>query len=310
MDKTRKKLDDLTVRTMTTIHRREGFPGQHHVVLPPSVIRRAMQNPLLRGLMPTDAGFYPHADGHFVDRDGGAAGAVLLVCTAGSGFVRWKGRQQEVTAGGVVLLPPSEAHVYGADDSDPWTLEWAHFTGGEVALWREAILGERPDSACLDLPPRMSATLGVARVHERLEVGYDEPQLLAASAALRWSLAELSRLRHLPGNPPTLIEAIESTAAWMREHLDQRFTLPDLAARARLSPSHFSVVFRRRFGYAPVDWLIRQRIQRACHHLDATDDKVEVVGRSVGFQDPYYFSRAFRRVMGVSPRRYRATIKG
>lgn len=295
---------------MTIIRRREGFPGQHQVVLPPAVIRRALRNPLLCGLVATDAGLYPHADGHFVEREHGAAGAVLLVCTAGAGWVRWQGRLRRLTAGGVALLPPREEHAYGAQEVDPWTLEWAHFTGDEAGLWRAAILGTKADSVCLDLPPRSASDLGVARVHERLETGYDEPQLLAASAALRRSLAELVRFRHLPGNPPTLLEAVEATADWMRAHLDQRLSLGDLAARARLSPSHFSVVFRRRFGYAPVDWLIRQRIQRACHHLDASDDKVEVVGRSVGFSDPYYFSRAFRRVMGVSPRRYRATVKG
>ncbi len=292
------------------MRRREGFPGQHHVVLPPSVIRRALRHPLLRGLMPTDAGLYPRADGHFVERARGATGAVLLVCTAGAGWVRWQGRLRNLTAGGVALLPPREEHAYGAQETDPWTLEWAHFTGDEVGLWRETILGPRPDSTCLDLPPRLVCALGVARVHERLEVGYDEPQLLAASAALRWSLAELSRLRHLPRNPPTLLEAVEATAQWMREHLDQRMGLAELSARARLSPSHFSVVFRRRFGYAPIDWLLRQRVQRACHQLDTTDDKVEVIGRSVGFSDPYYFSRVFRQVMGASPRTYRATVKG
>jgi AraC-like DNA-binding protein len=292
------------------IRRREGFPGQHHVVLPPSVVQSALRHPLLCGLMMTDAGAYPQAAGHYVERPGGAAGAVLLVCTAGAGWVRWKGREERVEAGGVVLLSPAETHAYGADEEDPWTLEWAHFAGDEAVHWHEAVLGRNPDSVCLKLPASFAAALGLARVYERLETGYHEPELLAAAAALRWSLTELVRLRHLPGNTLTAIDALDATASWMREHLDQRVTLGKLATRARLSVSHFSALFRQRFGYAPIDWLIRQRIQRSCHLLDGTNDKVEAIGLAVGFADPYYFSRMFRRVMGVSPRQYRSTVKG
>lgn len=304
-------MDDLMKIIMPlTIRRPEGFPGQHHVVLPPSVVQRALRNPLLRGLVATDAGAYPRAAGHYVERSRGAAGTVFLVCTAGLGWVRWNQREQRVQPGGVVLLPPGEAHAYGADEDDPWTLEWAHFAGEEAEHWRAAVLGRNPDSACLELPPRIAPALGVARVYERLEVGYSEPQLLAAAAALRWSLAELVRLRHLPGDAPSVVDAVEATAAWMREHFGQRITLEQLAVRARLSVSHFSAMFRQRFGYAPIDWLIRQRIQRACQLLDTTSEKVEAIGQAVGFADPYYFSRMFRRVMGVSPRRYRGTVKG
>jgi transcriptional regulator GlxA family with amidase domain len=96
----------------------------------------------------------------------------------------------------------------------------------------------------------------------------------------------------------------------MRENLEQQITLDQLAKRASLSVSHYSAMFRQRFGFAPVDWLIRQRIQRACQLLDSTGEKIEAVGQAVGFADPYYFSRMFRRVMGVPPRKYRGTVKG
>lgn len=260
--------------------------------------------------MPTDAGVYPRAEGHFVDRPQGAPGFVLLVCTAGAGIVGWRERERMVGAGGVVLLPAGERHVYGADPENPWTLEWAHFTGAESAAWCEAILGAEPSSCGVEIPAAQASALGVARVGERLDAGYDLPRLFAAAAALRTSLAELVRLRDVPGHAPTLLESVDATAQWMREHLDRKIELRDLAARARLSPSHYSAVFRRRFGFAPIDWLIRQRIQAACRLLDSTAEKIESVGAAVGFADPYYFSRAFRRVMGVSPREYRRTVKG
>lgn len=292
------------------LRKREDFPGQRQVVLPPAVVARALRHPLLGGLMPTDAGVYPHAEGHFVDRPEGAAGCVLLVCTAGGGVVGWRQHEHWIDAGGVVLLPAGEMHVYGADAANPWTLEWVHFTGAESAAWCEAILGADPASCVVEIAAAHSPNLGVVRICERLESGYDVPRLLGAAAALRSSLAEIVRLRDVPGHAPTLVEAVDATAQWMRERLERKIELRELAARARLSPSHYSAVFRRRFGFAPIDWLIRQRVQAACRLLDATQDKIESVGAAVGFSDPYYFSRVFRRVMGVSPREYRRTVKG
>ena len=96
----------------------------------------------------------------------------------------------------------------------------------------------------------------------------------------------------------------------MRGHLSSQATLATLANMSGMSPSRYSDIFRRRFGFPPIDWFMRQRVQQACLLLDVTREKVEIVGLEVGFRDPYYFSRSFRKVMGCSPRAYRAIAKG
>lgn len=73
---------------------------------------------------------------------------------------------------------------------------------------------------------------------------------------------------------------------------------------------HFCLLFRRQTGYSPIDFLIRQRIRQACRLLDGSQASVSAIASEVGFSDPYYFSRRFRNVMGVSPRDYRKAIKG
>jgi AraC family transcriptional regulator, arabinose operon regulatory protein len=292
---------------MSIRHRREGFPGQHHVVLPAPVVSEACGHPLLRGLFATDAGQYPNAKGHRVSRSTGTSGAILIVCTAGSGWVKSQGRQQKVAAGDVVFIGPEEPHSYGAEDDDPWTIEWVHFSGTETPAWRDAIAGTEFH---LSLHSSASGRIGLARIHEHLEAGYDETQLLLAAVALRRSLTELVKLRRVPGHAPTSVEAVEATADWMRGHLSAPVTLAAMAKRAGMSPSRYSDIFRQRFGFPPIDWFMRQRIQQACHLLDVTREKVEIVGLEVGFKDPYYFSRSFRKVMACSPRAYRAIAKG
>lgn len=286
------------------VRRREGFPGQRHCVVPPAVVVAARRHPLLRGLHPTAAGLYPRATGHFVARRHGAAGTVMLLCRDGAGWVRTPCEHTTMLPGDVALLAPNEPHSYGAAEDAPWTIEWAHYGGDEAPAWRELVLGASA-GIVVRLPPASTSAVTLAGVYQRLEHGYGDFQLLEAAADLRASLAAIAQLRRTPGAMPSTIDAVDATAAWMRAHLEERITLGQLARRACLSASHYSAVFRRRYGYAPVDWLIRQRIQRACMLLQGGNEKIAWVAREVGIADAYYFSRLFRRVMGVSPRSFR-----
>jgi AraC-like DNA-binding protein len=97
---------------------------------------------------------------------------------------------------------------------------------------------------------------------------------------------------------------------WMRQHIDARVKLGDVAGRAGVSVSHLSSLFRKKMGYPPMDYFARLKIQRACLLLDTTSFRVKEIGAKLGFADPYYFSRSFRHVMGMSPRAYRDVPKG
>jgi transcriptional regulator GlxA family with amidase domain len=59
-----------------------------------------------------------------------------------------------------------------------------------------------------------------------------------------------------------------------------------------------------------MDWFNRLRVQWACELLDTTQTPVAEIARQTGFADPYYFTRCFRRVVGLPPRKYRHVPKG
>jgi AraC-like DNA-binding protein len=83
----------------------------------------------------------------------------------------------------------------------------------------------------------------------------------------------------------------------------------DLAAAARachLSPSHFSRVFKREHGVTFSHYVVQYRIRRACDLLAAPGVSVKEVGFGVGFNDLAYFSRTFRRCVGVCPTQYQS----
>jgi transcriptional regulator GlxA family with amidase domain len=124
---------------------------------------------------------------------------------------------------------------------------------------------------------------------------------------LRWSLAHLSGA----GEPADVErDGIGDVIIWMREHVAQRVTVTTLARRAGLSPAHFSFSFKRRTGFAPIDYFLRLKIRRACGLLDQTPWTVERIARELGYEDAFYFSRLFRAIMGCAPKAYRKTPKG
>jgi AraC-like DNA-binding protein len=91
----------------------------------------------------------------------------------------------------------------------------------------------------------------------------------------------------------------------MKEFMDQPLQVPTLARLAHLSPSHFFAVFKKSTGFAPKDFFIRLKIQRACEILEATDLCVKEVAAKLGYDDAFYFSRLFKSVNGVAPSDYR-----
>ncbi len=307
MEATRKKLDDLIPRKAGLP---DGFRGQHLVVLPAPVRREAGRHPLLRGLLVTDAGVFPRASGHGVRREQGAPTTLVILCLSGNGWAEIDGARHSLGAGDVLWIPAGAPHAYGADVEHPWTIEWAHFTGTETDAWRE-LLQIPPQGGLLCLEPSRDDAAQLGPVWEALESGYATVNLAAASTALRTFFNRLSLPRpSAPAEGGSPAGRIAASILWIQSHLIQPLRLDELARRAGLSVPHYCVLFKRQTGFAPIDWLIRRRIQRACQLLDTTDENIAAIGRRVGFADPYYFTRCFRRIVGHPPRDYRRVPKG
>lgn len=95
------------------------------------------------------------------------------------------------------------------------------------------------------------------------------------------------------------------TAKRLREQLDRRWTLADLAQAAHLSSSQLRRIFVEAFGQSPIAYLTMLRVQRMVELLRNTDAPIAVIAAEVGWSDPDFAGRQFRRNVGVSPSEYR-----
>ena len=287
--------------------RQEGFPGQHLIVLPFPVRERMRLDPALGDLFVTATGHFPKAPGHYVERINGIADAIMIRVLHGTGWVD-TGNRQEAVAGEIIFIPPGIPHTYGSSDMDSWMIEWIHFQGTSVMRF-SGLLGAtggvqvlRGDFEGADFPQ-------FSHIYETLEGGYTPLNLLKTAAHLRLILTEL--YTRLLDGPPSGAEArVRKSMEWMQAHPTARTSLAALAKTAGLSVPHYCGLFRRLAGYPPIEHLRRLNIQRACQMLDTSSLPIGEIAGRLGWEDPLYFSRCFRRVTGKSPKMWRKGQKG
>lgn len=111
--------------------------------------------------------------------------------------------------------------------------------------------------------------------------------------------------KHLQSKQKEDIDTITASILYMKENLSNKLSVEEIARRFNLSTSYFSTVFKKNTGMSPIDYFIQLKIQRACQLLYIDDSKIKKIAADLGYDDPYYFSRAFKKCMGISPEQYK-----
>jgi AraC-like DNA-binding protein len=218
--------------------------------------------------------------------------------------------RHEVGAGELLVVPPNTPHTYGADEAHPWTIPWVHAAGAHVGYYLQE-LGASAERPVLSLGDHSQLHSLFEEILEAVEHGYAPAQLLYSSHALAHLLAVMIlHRRHPRSGELAPEEKIPLTIQHMKQHLAGPLQLSTLASLANLSASHYTALFKRQTGYAPIDYFIRLRIHRAAQLLDTSSLSVKAVAEEVGYGDHFYFSRTFKRINGAGPTLYRARRKG
>lgn len=286
--------------------RADGFAGQRLQVLPRPLVAEALRRPATGRIVVTDCGYFPRAAGHGRARPRGAAQAIVILVTEGSGWCVLSGERVAVRRGQVLVVPAGEPHQYGADHDTPWTIWWMHVAGPDVAdLLRAARVSTARPVVTVREPYAVAAL--IERAVERMERDDSVPSLVAASGAA-WHVLALLAADQVSGRPQD--DPVTRVTEHLQAHAGERTSVADLAALVGLSPSRLAELFRRQTGTSILAYQTRQRMSRARELLDTTALPVAGVGRAVGYDDPYYFSRHFHKVHGMSPSAYRSHDKG
>lgn len=96
---------------------------------------------------------------------------------------------------------------------------------------------------------------------------------------------------------------------WLDEHYKEPFSLEKLAAAMHLSPYHISHLFTEFAGITLSEYVIQRRVREASILLANTSMSVQEIAAEVGSYSPSYFSQMFKKKKGISPEKYRKSIR-
>lgn len=217
------------------------------------------------------------------------------------------GLHAETPAGNVLLRPNSIAWFHGGlpthfvipDGIEETIVFFCRFHVGETA------------------PLHLRKTMNVAHgLPECLQLMSDllperQPRNVLADAFARGTLARLLCIVLDQAQQSAMARAgltsqqQNDCLGFVHRNLHRFFALNEVASACGLNPAYFSTQFRSTFGQSFQSYVKQQRIHRAQSLLLETSLRIGEVAEALGYKDAYYFSRQFKEVSGVSPRKWR-----
>ena len=300
------------MNTSSETKKRDGFIGEKLISLPPTVLKKNIEpNPLLNSIYITHIGYFPKAQFHFRERKKGCEDNILFYCVDGKGWYVTDRKRKEVFANQFIILPATTKFMqYGADSENPWTVYWVHFRGDKLSALNTFFSVENflvPNDIKFD---EKKIQLW-SEMYKSLEMGYSIDNLAYANMCLYYFLASFVY-------PDKWMEfmktkensVVEKAINFMKNNIAKKLTIDEIAAKFSYSASHFFCLFKKETGMSPLDYFIQLKIQKACQLLDLSTLRIKEVALEIGYDDAYYFSRMFSKVMSMSPKEYRLTKKG
>jgi AraC family transcriptional regulator len=129
--------------------------------------------------------------------------------------------------------------------------------------------------------------------------------LLAKASTILQS--EIDRRSHVNGSGTGGLAGwqISQVRAFIAKNLHNVIHSKDLSAVARRSPAHFARSFKQTFGESPHAYVMRRRLEKACHLMMTSSESLSQIALSVGFSDQSHLCKRFKEALGQSPSNWR-----
>ncbi|MDX1936813.1 MAG: AraC family transcriptional regulator [Flavihumibacter sp.] len=284
--------------------------GRQRIEIPRAILKSRIQNSLLlKHLHIASIGYYPKAKDHYTYRKKGLSENFIFYCVDGHGWYKIGDQRYEVGPNEFFILPQHQEHAYASSDENPWSIYWIHF-GGDALPELNKIHAVQKNFKPTHIKTGGEIISIFTKIYKTLQLGYSIDNLLFANMCLTHFLTLfVYNDRHFETTDLSKLDCVDSAILFMQEHINENISLSDLSKHYNYSVSRFSNLFKQKTGYAPIDYFLQMKMQKACQQLDFTHQSVKEISFNMGFDDPYYFSKRFKTIIGVSPKQYRTMKK-
>lgn len=232
----------------------------------------------------------------------------ILYIASGKAHFYFHGKEEIVSAGNMVIYRPREEqryYYYGVDHTEVY---WVHFTGNDVKnILRKYGIADHMrvihTGTSLEYKHLFLQIIQELKLckedYEELTVNYLENLLILIHRQINASPRGKSHL---------LMEEMDRAVRYFHENYNKQISIEDFALSLHMSVSWFIRNFKEYTSSTPAQYLLSLRISNAQTLLETTNYNVTEIASIVGYGNPLYFSRIFKKQSGVSPSEFRKQL--
>jgi len=277
--------------------------------LPEALINEQRKNPAARDLYLTETGELEVEEGTIWDLEGKTADNLLAYCIKGEGIVLLAGEQVPVSGDQFFIVPEGETFKYYSVLNTKSRFLIARFNGKIARQLSHEF------SIVRNLVPSVNNMVAnremlFDEIFNNLSKGFHNQNIEYINFCFGHLLATFIYANRTSDDlADESSPAVRRAIHFLEKNLHKKLTLQQIANEAGFSPTYFTTLFRKETNYAPLSYFSHLKVLKACEFLDYTRMKVKEISFQLGYSDPYYFTRDFKKKMGMSPRQYRNRIR-
>lgn len=222
----------------------------------------------------------------------------LLCVLEGEGTFIQRKKRYVLQPRDIFCLFPQVIHEYYCDPQQPIKKLILAFDGKQ-ALATLARLGLTPEQ------PHMAERVSEQTITAFLNLFNEHQQAIARLHGMYAIFHSLELQNPLVQQHEGSLDWLEKGKQLIEHHFSEPITVEEIAHLVGIERSHFSKMYRKVYGIAPIDFLLQLRMQEAQLLLQHTSYKIAEIAQAVGYQDISSFSKAFKKRVGISPHAYR-----
>lgn len=233
----------------------------------------------------------------------------LLYVASGKAHFYFHGQEEIVTAGNMVLYRPKEEqryYYYGVDHTEVY---WVHFTGNNVKnILRKYGIPEQAHVI------HTGTSLDYKRLYLQMiqELKLEKPhyeEVLVHYLELLFVMISRLQGKKTRTKSTFLMDEMDQAVAHFHSNYNRSISIEEYSREHGMSVSWFIRNFKDYTGSTPTQYLLSLRISNAQSLLESTSCNVTEISEIVGYDNPLYFSRLFKKQCGVSPTEFRKQLK-
>lgn len=234
---------------------------------------------------------------------------LFFVILSGEGRLVVDGTEFRLSQGDCAFVDCSKPYIHETTDN-LWTLQWTHFYGpGMPGIYKKYC--ERGGTPVF----RPAAISGFTSIQDSLYATADSDDYMRdmkINELLSSLLTHIMENSWAPENQKHIVsdstaKVLSEVKEYLDSHYKEKLILDELSDQFFMNKFYLIRLFKSVYGDTIINYQIKQRINAAKRLLRFSNYSIEYIGFECGFEDPNYFSRAFKKIEGSSPSVYRST---